>query len=83
MLKGDVPNDLILQVFVEQLAEKVAQRKSQLRATMDRVQEQKKFEDSMAKSVREVRGDLIDKQALHKVFEFLKEQKPKIDLMEH
>ena len=68
MLKGDLPNDMILQVFIEQLAEKVASRKAELRTTIDRAKQLEKFEKDMAENLRRVRGDVIEPEMLDKVY---------------
>ena len=68
MLKGDLPNDMILQVFIEQLAEKVASRKAELRTTIDRAKQLEKFEKDMAENLRRVRGDVIEPEMLKKVY---------------
>ena len=68
MLKGDLPNDMILQVFIEQLAEKVASRKAELRTTIDRAKQLEKFEKDMTENVRKVRGDVIEPEMLKKVY---------------
>ena len=68
MLKGDLPNDMILQVFIEQLAEKVASRKAELRTTIDRAKQLENFEKDMAENLRRVRGDVIEPEMLDKVY---------------
>jgi hypothetical protein len=82
LLKGNMPDDVILQVFIEQLSEKVTLRKTELRHTQERAQEQMDFEETIKNYVQNARGELVDNDTLTKVYTFLQEQKPKIDSME-
>jgi len=59
---------MILQVFIEQLAEKVASRKAELRTTIDRAKQLEKFENDMTENLKRVRGDVIEPEMLDKVY---------------
>ena len=79
LLRGDVPNDVILQVFIEQLAAKVTNRKEKLQVTLKQAKLQEKFEEDVALTLKNVRGDSVDLELLQQVYAFLNEQKPKLD----
>lgn len=64
---------MILQVFIEQLADRVNSRKKRLEETIAQAKLQQKFEDDVVKSLKNVRGDSIDLDLLRQVYAFLNE----------
>jgi len=75
LLRGDVPNDVILQVFIEKLALKVNERKVKLQSTLDLAKQQKQFEEKVIANLKEIssRAEPVDLDFLHQVIAFLDE----------
>lgn len=53
-LSGNLPNDMILQVFVKELAEKVEQRKLELTRVLKQAKEVMEYEKKMAENISQL-----------------------------
>ena len=53
-LSGDLPNEMILQVFVTELAAKVEQRKLELSEVLRQAKEVMEYEKKMAENISQV-----------------------------
>jgi len=77
-LSGDLPNEMILQVFVTELAAKVEQRKLELSEVLRQAKEVMEYEKKMAENISQV-GQQIDRALLEDVLNFLREFKPRVE----
>lgn len=73
MLKGDIPNEMILQVFIAQLTEKVQKSKAKMQMTLERAKLQSEFEEEMLKEMNKIRGDLIEPEKREQIYQYLLE----------
>ena len=56
MLSGNIPNEMILQVFVGELASKVEQRKFELTSMLKQAKEVMDYEKVIADNISKVQG---------------------------